>query len=84
MNKYGVLVRQLFVLPIRFYKKCISPMLMPACRYYPSCSSYSMEAILKHGVFYGFFLSIRRILKCNSFFEGGVDLVPEKREKKHF
>ena len=46
------------------------------CKYYPTCSNYAKEAITKYGAFKGSYLSIKRILKCNPFSKGGVDLVP--------
>ncbi len=62
---------------IKFYKFFISPVLPDACRYYPTCSVYSIEAIEKFGFFKGGFLSVRRILSCNPFGKGGFDPVPE-------
>ncbi len=62
---------------IGFYKKYISPLFPAACRYYPSCSSYALQAYEKHGFFKGTYLSVRRILRCNPFSKGGVDPVPE-------
>jgi putative membrane protein insertion efficiency factor len=56
-------------------------MFPPSCRFYPTCSNYSIEAFRTHGFFYGFYLSTKRILKCNPFFEGGIDEVPLKKEK---
>ena len=61
---------------IVFYQKCISPGLMPRCKYYPSCSSYTYEAIVKHGAFKGAMLGAYRIIRCNPFFKGGYDPVP--------
>ncbi|MFQ5583144.1 MAG: membrane protein insertion efficiency factor YidD [Calditrichia bacterium] len=61
---------------VRFYQKVISPFLQPSCRFYPTCSEYSFGAIEKHGVFRGFWLSIKRILKCHPFHPGGYDPVP--------
>ena len=52
------------------------------CKYYPTCSEYAKEAITKYGAFKGTFLSIKRILKCNPFSKGGIDLVPEKEKAK--
>ncbi len=46
------------------------------CRYYPTCSNYAKEAITKYGSFKGLYLSIKRIIKCNPFSKGGIDLVP--------
>ena len=62
---------------IRFYKFFISPVLPAACRYYPTCSVYSIQAIKKFGLIKGGFLAMKRILSCNPFFEGGFDPVPE-------
>ena len=49
------------------------------CKYYPTCSNYAKEAITIHGAFKGTILSIKRILKCNPFSKGGIDLVPSKK-----
>ena len=59
---------------IRLYQKFISPFLGRNCRFYPSCSEYSFRAIKKYGVFKGTALSFWRILRCNPFNKGGVDL----------
>lgn len=69
-------IRRLFVVPIYLYKYLISPLIGPACRYYPTCSDYAKEAILTHGIFYGSYLSLRRILRCNPFGGHGYDPVP--------
>lgn len=63
---------------IIFYKKFISPLKPPCCRFYPSCSSYAYEAYLKYGFLRGSYLSIKRILKCHPFHDGGYDPVPNK------
>lgn len=62
---------------IYFYKKCISPLLPDSCIYYPSCSSYMLEAIEKHGVFKGIYLGTLRLLRCVPWKEGGFDPVPD-------
>jgi len=62
-------------LPILFYRRFISPFLPSSCRFYPSCSEYALEAIEKHGALKGFFLSLKRIIKCNPFHPGGYDPV---------
>ena len=62
---------------IYLYKMFISPLLPKSCRYIPSCSSYGLEAIKKHGVIVGIFLAGNRILHCTSKFDGGYDPVPQ-------
>lgn len=66
---------------IKLYQILISPLFPPSCRFYPTCSNYFIEALMVHGFFKGSFLGIKRILKCNPFFEGGIDNVPEKGYK---
>lgn len=67
----------LLILPIKFYRFSISPLLPPSCRYYPSCSAYAEEAIQKFGALKGGYLATRRLLRCHPGFEGGYDPVPE-------
>ena len=74
------IIRQIYMLPIRFYRKFISPMKPPCCRYYPSCSRYALTAVEKHGIMIGTALGVWRLLRCNPFSRGGVDYVPEKIE----
>lgn len=62
---------------IRFYQKHISPATPPSCRYHPTCSSYALEAIDRHGALKGGIMGSARILRCNPFVEGGVDRVPD-------
>lgn len=64
------------VLLIKLYKYVISPVLPNACRFYPTCSQYAIEALTKHGLFKGGFLSIKRILRCHPLCDGGYDPVP--------
>lgn len=66
-------MRRVFILLIRGYKKFISPVLLPSCRFYPTCSEYSIQALEKYGVIKGGAKSIWRILKCNPFNKGGYD-----------
>jgi len=61
---------------IRFYQKAISPWLPPACRYYPTCSAYAIEAIEKYGFLRGGLLALKRILRCHPFHAGGYDPIP--------
>jgi putative membrane protein insertion efficiency factor len=61
---------------IRCYQVFISPLLGGHCRFHPSCSSYTYQAIKKHGLLKGVFLGGKRLLKCHPFHPGGVDLIP--------
>jgi hypothetical protein len=76
-------MRKLFINLIRFYQLTISPVLPHSCRFYPSCSEYSINSFQEHGIIKGTFLSIKRILKCNPFFAGGYDPAPSKKELNH-
>lgn len=67
---------------IRFYQIAISPLLGPRCRFYPTCSSYTLEALQAHGLLKGSWLGIRRICKCHPFHPGGVDFVPPANEEQ--
>ncbi|MDI6892381.1 MAG: membrane protein insertion efficiency factor YidD [Actinomycetota bacterium] len=58
---------------IKGYRRYLSPLLPPRCRFYPSCSRYAMEALERHGIFRGGYLAIRRILRCHPFSGGGCD-----------
>ncbi|OOZ36147.1 membrane protein insertion efficiency factor YidD [Solemya velesiana gill symbiont] len=71
-----------FILLIKGYSYLISPFLGNNCRYYPSCSSYTQEAVEKHGLLRGLWLGIKRISRCHPFHEGGVDPVPEPKKKQ--
>ena len=69
-------MERLLLLLVRFYRCCISPLLPPSCRYYPTCSAYAMEAIERYGARRGGWLALRRILRCHPFHRGGYDPVP--------
>lgn len=73
-------MKQLLLSLIKFYRKFISPMTPPACRFHPTCSQYGLEAIETHGAMKGGYLTIKRILKCHPFHPGGFDPVPPKKE----
>ncbi len=66
----------LLALPIRFYKRFLSPLLPPACRFHPSWSSYALQALHKHGALRGVRLILWRLLRCQPFHPGGFDPVP--------
>ncbi len=72
------MIRQIFIAPIKLYKKFISPLLGDHCRYYPTCSEYMMQAIEIHGVIKGIMLGTYRIIRCNPWARGGYDPVPPK------
>jgi putative membrane protein insertion efficiency factor len=76
-------MRYLLIAIIRLYKYFISPLLGSNCRFYPSCSSYSLEALQRHGVLIGSYLTLKRLLKCHPFHQGGIDPVPEKFGNKN-
>lgn len=66
----------LVLLPIFFYRTCISPFTSPSCRFTPTCSAYAVEAIRKHGPLKGFLLAVRRIFRCHPWGGSGYDPVP--------
>ncbi|TDQ55535.1 membrane protein insertion efficiency factor YidD [Actinorugispora endophytica] len=70
---------RVLILPIRGYQRFISPLFPPVCRFYPSCSSYAVEALRVHGAFRGLWLTVRRLGKCHPFHPGGLDPVPPRK-----
>lgn len=66
----------IFLLPVYFYRYCISPMLPSSCRYSPTCSAYTIEAVKKHGPIMGGWLAVKRIASCHPLGGSGYDPVP--------
>jgi len=69
-------MRRILILLIRGYQYLLSPFMAPSCRYTPSCSNYSIEAIQRFGFFRGLVLSVRRVFSCHPWHHGGYDPVP--------
>lgn len=67
-----------FIILIRFYRVCISPLKPPSCRFTPTCSEYAIEAFRMHGPVKGLFLTVRRIGRCHPWGGSGYDPVPEQ------
>ncbi len=78
-----LLPRNLCVLILRVYRAVISPLYGDVCRYYPSCSAYTLGAIQQHGVFKGIALGAWRIARCHPWAKGGIDDVPERHAAHH-
>ncbi|NLL39756.1 MAG: membrane protein insertion efficiency factor YidD [Clostridiales bacterium] len=69
-------MKKLLIKAVKFYRRNISPISSPKCRFIPTCSSYALEALEKYGALKGSYLTLRRILKCHPFHRGGYDPVP--------
>ncbi len=76
--KIKSIIEFIVLLPVYFYRMAISPLLPPSCRYTPTCSAYSIDAVKKHGAIKGIYLSTKRILSCNPLGASGYDPVPEE------
>ncbi|PLT29299.1 membrane protein insertion efficiency factor YidD [Peribacillus deserti] len=76
------MIQKLLIGIIRFYQVAISPLKPPACRFYPTCSHYGLQAVKRFGPLKGGYLTLIRILKCHPFHPGGFDPVPENDERK--
>ncbi|MEP7128848.1 MAG: membrane protein insertion efficiency factor YidD [Chitinophagales bacterium] len=76
MHLLKKILSSFFIALVRFYQRIISPWLMPACRYTPTCSEYTVQAIIKYGPFKGGWLAIKRIVSCNPWGGHGHDPVP--------
>lgn len=77
------IITWVLLLPVYFYRSFISPLTPPSCRYTPTCSQYTIEALKKHGPLRGLFLSVKRILRCNPWGGSGYDPVPEPKSRKN-
>ncbi|MEB8066722.1 membrane protein insertion efficiency factor YidD [Mammaliicoccus fleurettii] len=76
-------MKKLFIKLIRLYQNYISPLTPPTCRFEPTCSNYTVEAISEYGALKGTWLGTKRILKCHPFHAGGYDPVPPKKDHTH-
>ncbi|UCF78420.1 MAG: membrane protein insertion efficiency factor YidD [Candidatus Eiseniibacteriota bacterium] len=66
-------MKRFALLLLRGYQVCISPLFPPSCRFYPSCSEYTRQAVSKYGISRGVWFGMKRLLRCNPFSPGGVD-----------
>jgi putative membrane protein insertion efficiency factor len=73
------LTRRIAVAPIVLYRRVVSPLLPPRCKYYPSCSEYAIQAVSEFGILRGLVLAAWRLLRCNPFSHGGFDPVDAQR-----
>jgi len=72
------LAARLLIVPVIGYRRFVSPLLPPVCRFYPSCSEYALEALRTHGAVRGLWLAVRRLARCHPFNPGGYDPVPPR------
>lgn len=71
-------MKRFFILCIHLYQKSKNPLTNGSCRFTPTCSQYALQAIERHGAFFGGILAVWRLLRCNPFAKGGYDPVPER------
>lgn len=69
-------IQRVSMVLLRAYRYWVSPAFPPACRFAPTCSSYALEAIERHGLLYGLWLTLRRLSRCHPYHPGGFDPVP--------
>lgn len=77
LKYFAKIIGWILILPIQFYRKCISPLTPPSCRFTPTCSEYAVLAIRRHGPVKGLWLAIKRILRCRPGGGHGYDPVPD-------
>ena len=70
------MLKRFMIAAIRFYQRAISPLKPPVCRFEPTCSAYTLEAVERYGAWKGAWLGTRRLLRCHPFCKGGNDPVP--------
>lgn len=79
-HKSAVVCKKVFAFPfvvlIMFYRRCISPLTPPSCRFTPTCSAYALEALRKYGPIKGLWLAVKRILRCHPWGGSGYDPLP--------
>jgi putative membrane protein insertion efficiency factor len=76
-------MKRALLLTIRLYRRLLSPLLLPACRYVPTCSEYARQAVELHGAAKGAMLAAWRLLRCHPFSRGGFDPVPQELKRSH-
>jgi len=75
-------MRQVLIFMVKIYQRLVSPLLPRACRFYPSCSAYAVQALERHGALRGSWLALKRLARCHPFHPGGLDAVPEVTPKR--
>jgi len=78
-HSLGWVLKWLLIIVIRGYQLTLSKLLMPSCRFYPSCSEYGLQSVVQHGALKGTCLTVWRLLRCNPWNAGGIDPVPSGR-----
>jgi putative membrane protein insertion efficiency factor len=72
-----LLLKYFIILSVTFYRRFISPLIVPSCRFFPSCSNYAIQAVEKHGIYRGFLFAMKRVFRCHPFHcKAGYDPVP--------
>ena len=83
INKIRNMIIDLFLLPVKFYRRFLSPLKpQPTCRFRPTCSQYCIEAVREWGIIVGAALTLWRILRCNPYSKGGYDPVPKRKRRR--